>query len=193
MAPPYSSLAVCTVITKDWECICLSDTVGTLRTCYMRGFFTRALVRRRLGVPGTGSPRPCAVCACKNHSFSPCTPMTRCHPAPLHPWEATGEGVSAPARAAMRWSCPQAVSARERLHARGFRPLLFISIPGVTTLHSGKKHPGWIWTDAFGAVTISGSARAERGHGSSWAPTGLVLLPGTAAFGIHSAAYIGFL
>lgn len=178
MAPPYSSLAVCTVITEDWECVCLSDTVGTLRTCYMRGFFMRALVLQ-------GQPRPCAVCVCKNHSFFPCTPMTRCHPAPLRPREAAGEGVSAPARAVTRWSCPQAASVRERLHARGFQPLLFISSPGVTTFHSGKKHPGWIRADVFGAVTISGSARAERGQGSSWAPTGPILLPGTAAFGIH--------
>lgn len=59
-------------------------------------------------------------------------------------------------------ACRQSLS-RKGLHARGFQIRLFISIPGVTTLHSGEKHPGWIWADVFRAETVSGSVRADRG------------------------------
>lgn len=113
--------------------------------------------------PAGAAQAVCGVCL-RESLFSPCTPMTLCHWAPLHPSEAAGGGGgSAPACAATRWPCLQAIPEQEGLHARGFQIRLFISIPGVTTLHSGEKHPGWIWADVFGAETVSGSVRADQG------------------------------
>lgn len=106
----------------------------------------------------------CGVCAYKNRSFPlyPHDPLSLGTFTPLRGSRGWGGG-SAPACAATRWPCLQAIPEQEGLHARGFQIRLFISIPGVTTLHSGKKHPGWIWADVFGAETVSGSVRADWG------------------------------
>lgn len=159
----------------------LSEAVGAPWTCEAPGFSQRG---RGCGCRAWAARGECDVCP-QEALVSLCTPMTCCHRAPLHPWEAAGEGVSTPACAVTRWSCLQAASAQERLRARGFQTRLFISIPGVTTLHSGKKHPQWIRAVVFGAKTTAGSERANQGQGSSWAPAGLILLRSAAAFSMH--------
>lgn len=144
------------------------------------GFFS---ARQRLRVPGTGSPGR-ARCVPAGSARFPPYPDDPLSPGAFIPLGGSRGGGF---HSCLCWD-PLVLPA-----ARGFQTRLFISVPGVTTLHSGKKRPRWIRAVVLGAKTVAGSERADQGQGSSWAPARPVLLRCAAAFGVHRAGFVGFL
>lgn len=153
------------------------------------GFFS---ARQRLRVPGTGSPGR-ARCVPAGSARFPPYPDDPLSPGAFIPLGGSRGGGF---HSCLCWDplvLPAGSLCAGKAAATGFQTRLFISVPGVTTLHSGKKRPRWIRAVVLGAKTVAGAERADQGQGCSWSPARPVLLRCAAAFSVHRAGFVGFL